>query len=71
MLQTLVIRYLVTLFLFIFHAGIFWRERGKMALFNDQFFTELINYINSPQNVKLCEPYICVVLTTLGDHRMF
>lgn len=42
-----------------------------MALFNAQFFTELINYINSTQNVRLGEPCICVVPTTLGDLRMF
>ena len=45
MFQTLVIRCLATSFLFILHVGIFLREGGKMALFNAQFFTELINYI--------------------------
>lgn len=47
------------------------REGEKMALFNAQFFTELINYINSTKNVRRGEPCICVVPTTLGDLRMF
>lgn len=42
-----------------------------MPLFNAQFVTDLINNINSTQNVKLCQSCTCIVPTTLGDLRMF
>jgi len=71
MFQTLVIRCSATPFLFILHGGIFLKEGGKMALFHAQFSSELINYINSTQNVRLCVPCICVVTTTRDDLRMF